>query len=108
MNRIDLDCRDHVETSLLESQTQSSCTGEKVDADGTSATDHGSFLPWTADRRPVWSLLGHDEVKTGSEMPVLRQSRPPNFVFGRSFAPLDVFRKQRRVAYFESPNRLPV
>jgi hypothetical protein len=31
-----------------------------------------------------------------------------NFVFGRSFAPLDVFRKQRRVAYFESPNRLPV
>ena len=29
--------------------------------------------------RPVWNLLGYDDVKTGSEMPVLRQSRPPNF-----------------------------
>jgi len=32
----------------------------------------------------------------------------PNFVFGRSFAPLGVFRKQRRVAYFEAPDRLPI
>jgi hypothetical protein len=31
-----------------------------------------------------------------------------NFVFGRSFAPLGVFRKQRRVAYFEAPDCLSV
>ena len=37
-----------------------------------------------------------------------RELRLSNFVFGCSFALLDVFRKQRRVAYFQAPDRLPV
>jgi hypothetical protein len=32
----------------------------------------------------------------------------PNFVFSCSFAPLDVFRKQRRVVYFQAPDCLSV